>query len=159
MAEKDQFRADASVYRDKLAKQRTISENLRAADRSRDEEYNKGVDASLEDVWKPPADRSNYSQSRLSFAPRASPPRRQRVDQQLDAEQKDNHPIRNVEDDRLMVFADRIANSLDASAALNRETTKSMLSMFSDAQDRLNKTIVLVILVDKSGLGIVRRRI
>ena len=50
LTEKDQYRADATLFRDKLAKQRAISESLQTANQLKDEEYNKGVDVSLKDV-------------------------------------------------------------------------------------------------------------
>ena len=85
--------------------------------------------------------------------------RRQRVDQQtVSTEQKENQHVRN-DDDRMFLFADRIVSSLAEQTALSGESTKTMLSVFSVAQDKLNKIIVLVSLVDKSGLRIIRRHI
>ena len=143
-------------FRDKLAEQRSISKSLQTADSLKNEEYNKGVNALLKDVWKHPADRTGYSQSRLSFAPRQTPPRRQRVDQQsVSPEQKENQHVRN-NDEKMFLFADRIASTLAQQTALNRDSTKAMMIAFSAAQDKLNKIIVLVSLVDKSGLRIIR---
>ena len=152
LGEKDRYRDEAMLYRQKHAEQCAIAESLRAADQRKDEEYKKKVDAGFHAPMQ--LDRTNYLQTRLPFTSRASPPRRQR----LEIEQKED--FRGEYEGSMMAkFAGQIAQSMASQQVSNRESTKAMLEAFAASQDTMNKTIVLVILVDKSGPGIIRRHI